>query len=290
MFSCKLKLGASEEIFLKAFILQAFSGKFEELPKDKNPVYQGLSAAQKIILQSKPNLDMTLFKQNHGKMPIAYILGDVYGKEYPIEKKILDKLIHLLRTNEYAFNLQSCFVPWDEIAKEKGLKVNITSELIKEEERVFLQDLLNEHKVSAESLNFKDIKTYDQCLMFQKSIQSIQKNLKGIKQCVDTMVSERITACFAPYQGAARAKAKKIKITVLRDAAMMDKDSFHHFNPSMVLLAVGQPRLMDTIPKSWSSDQCKVYEQKVNTIFSGLTGVTQQSAEAVLRCYFTWLR
>lgn len=269
-YTCKLKLGASEELFLKGFMLQAFSTKMEKLPDSKTPLYHGILSAQKYIITAKENIDISLFKQSNAKQAIGYILGDVYGKDYPVEKKIIDKLIHLLRTEKYSGSIQSYLIPWNEVVKAKGLNVDISSETLEEDEKSFLKVLIEESKLKAEAANFQKIVSLDDVIAFQSDMQKDQKSLKQIKTCVDTIVSERVVACFAPYTGAQRIKAKKMPIRTLIEAAKVDKTDFKHFNPTMVLLSVSRPRMIDFIPNDWDKNRVESYIKQVYDTLYGL--------------------
>jgi hypothetical protein len=288
-YSSKLKLGASEELFLKGFILQVFNKTLVELPSSKTPLYHGILAAQKYIISAKDNLDITLFKQCHAKQPSAYIFGDVYGKDYPIEKKILDKLIHILRTWEYEVDVQKYLIPWNEVVKEKGLSIDLSSDTLEEDEKSYIRLLIEENKMQAQLESYSGLRTLDDVLKFQGLMQKDQKALKQIKTCIDTMVSERITACFAPYQGAARQKARKIKLSILMENAKSDKDQFKHFNPTMVLIARGVPRMIDTIPASWSNEDIDSFLLKTRTIITGTLSASESISQSIFVRYRRYL-
>jgi len=158
-------------------------------------------------------------------------------------------------------------IPLNEIIKDKGLKVNTTSDLLTENETAAADHLM---ECIGEFLlpNKEDLKSPAHAVAFQESIRTYQKNVRIIKNGLNTIVSERITACFAPYQGAARNKAKKEKITTLIANAKNDPETRHFFNPSMVLLLAGKPRQLVTIPENWNKDQFREFFSKFENILS----------------------
>jgi hypothetical protein len=264
-YVCRLKIGAPELTFLKAFAFQTFSNNMEPLPVKKTQLYHGLASAQKIILCAIKDLDISLYKQKNAKTASTVIFGDPYGKNYPIEKKILDKMIHTLRTSPFDCKFYDNFIPMNEIVKDKGLKVDTSSDLLTEDE-IAAANLLMEKIGKFELPNEQDMKTSAHAIEFQKHIQDFQKKVKTIKIGIGTIVSERITACFSPYTGSARIKAKKEKITTLIANAKTDKEYFKAFNPSMVLLLVGKPRQISQIPQNWGKEQFTDFINKFEEI------------------------
>jgi hypothetical protein len=282
----RLKLGNSELTFLKAFAFQTFSNVVGELPKKKTQVYHGMASAQKLVLSAIKDLDISLYKQKNAKLPATVIFGDPYGKNYPIEKKILDKLIHIIRTTEYDCKFSDNFIPMNDIIKDKGLKVITSSDLLSEDESAAADMLLR----SLGEFKFpdkEDMKTPAHAIDFQKNILSFQRKVKIIKTGLNTIVSERINSCFGPYQGSARTKAKKEKITTLIENAKNDKEYFGAFNPSMVLLLAGKPRQIATIPQNWGKEQftdfMRKFENTVEQLFD------EDIAQNVSAQYFKYL-
>lgn len=285
-FQSKLKLGAQEEIFLKAFTFQTFSNVCIDLPKKKNKISEGLLSAQKFIISAKDNIDMSLFKQCKAKNPSTAIFGDVYGKEYPVEKKILDKMIHLLRTQAYEIKLHNYLIPKGEIIKNKGLAVTVTSDLLTESEKAAANCLKNQVG-EFEFPNPDDLISFVHCEEFQKNISSFQKKLKALKTGIDTIVSERVTACFAPYKGAARTRAKKENILTLIANAKEDKETYTSFNPSMIFLLAGRSRGISFIHSEVSKEEfekiCRNFYDEVTSIFSeDIAKVCEQEYRAFL--------
>jgi hypothetical protein len=286
-FTPRLKLGSAETTFLKAFYYQTFSNTMIKLPTRKSQLYHGLMSAQKIILSAIPDLDISLYKQKSAKLPSTVIFGDPYGKNYPVEKKILDKMIHTMRTNKINCEFFCNLIPLNEIIKDKGLKVDTSSDLLSEDEKAAAKSLLRDIG-QFELPDESDFKSERHAIDFQKSIRDFQKKVKVIKIGINTIVSERITACFAPYSGSARIKAKKEKISTLIDNAKSDSVYYKAFNPSMVNLLVGRPRQITQFPEAWGNDRITGFmDNFVNLL---LNDFDQVIADNIAATYFRYLQ
>lgn len=286
-FVSRLKMGLPELMFLKAYAYQAFAKELVTPPNRKTQVYHGLMSAQKVILTNISNLDISLYKQRNAKTPSTVIFGDPYGKNYPVEKKILDKLTHLLRTNKYSINFHANLIPANEIIKDKGLKVNTESDLITENEQACANHILNAiGDFAIPPAN--ELNTVAKAIEFQNTILNHQKRLKVIKSGLSTVISDRINACFAPYKSVGeRNRAKKEKIQTLIDNAESDPEQRDRFNPSMVFLFVGLQRRFATIPSDWSRDRYSEYMDATEALLIQHFG--QNVGEAVMQEYNIFL-
>jgi hypothetical protein len=68
-----------------------------------------------------------------------------------------------------------------------------------------------------------------------KDILERQRSLRDIKDFIKSVESDRVRACFAPYQGKNREKQRKVPIRELKERLIGDEDNMSFFNPTVVV-------------------------------------------------------
>jgi hypothetical protein len=242
-FSTRLSKDQGVEIYLQSFGILLLNRTWPDIPKTKGSIYKGITSALHTFLSEKTGVDITLTRVAQSPSPATVVFGDVWGKSYPTEKKILDFVIHVLRTKCEPANLPNIYLPIAQIAKDKGLNLDFSSDVISDQERVLLQEICALNSLSpvidwelAENPTLKDI------IKLGESVALRQKAIKAIKSCVRNLESSRMTAIYAPYDKAAKKKALKIPVKSLI-AEIKHTEHYGAFNPTAVLTLVGQAPL-----------------------------------------------
>jgi hypothetical protein len=211
--------------------------------------------------------DADLFKTKGAPMPSYFIFGDVWGKNYPVEKRLLDHIIHYIRTLSPGGTIGSCMVSKEKIVVDKGLNFRYDSELISAEEKAIVDAYLFKKGINKEYvLEISDSMTAGESLKLAKKIRARQNEIRRIKSTLKKITSSRIEACFAPYKGAQRRKMAKVPVKdlVLR---IKHSDFYRAFNPTLCF------ELFENIaPLSWSS---RIGPDEENTLLGAKTASGQ---------------
>jgi len=262
----------SMTVYLKAFGIIVSTGQIPELPKSKGQVWKGVASAVLLWLQGQPKLDVSLTKISQAPHPAKVLFDDIWGANYPVEKKILDHIIHYIRSLKIGdeSNLRSFVLPEEQLISDKGLNLDLESELILGPEKLLITNYLSRNGsaptyklVHPETLNLPGL------VDLQVTIAQRQKALKSCKDAVKTTVSNRITSCYNPYKGNKRNQARKLPIGQLITAIKGTAD-YHAFNPTVLFPLVGVASLPFEKPPGFSSDQMVALSEKV---LHQLTGV-----------------
>jgi hypothetical protein len=240
--NCRLKQDLRTETYLKAFGTVVLDDNLPDLPKNKGLIHQGVCSALKILIQGQSGIDLNLFQFVKAKHPANEIFGDIWGKNYPVEKQILDHIINYLRNcmknkvgdiSKYRLNDQS-------IIDNYGLRLDMKNELISQNERMFLTELLAPcHNYDGKDPVMTGWTSLTKVKQAQDYISSIQKDLKKSKDTIKSVISYRVESCFKPYKGKAREKARKNRITILRDNIKGTPD-YVAFNPTLFFAAANK--------------------------------------------------
>jgi hypothetical protein len=245
-YQSKLKLDVKKENYLKCLSIPVATDKdqFPPLPSKKGLLRKGLLAAFNIAIEGR-KIDKTLFKIKNITHPFIYLLGDMYGKAYQVEKTMLDKIIFTLRSmDDTQFRDVSSYVmPIGVIAKEKGLNVDLKSDLFDPSEKEYLKLCLQETK-GERSLIPQPLKSLADISAFQDQIRNCQKTLAPFKKIINELVSRRLTVVFSPYRNdREKAKAKKTPVKELIQRVGGTKEFCIAFNPTLLFQLKNRPSL-----------------------------------------------
>jgi hypothetical protein len=239
-------------------------------------------------MQGQRDIDLNLFVFKGAKHPNLILFGDMWGKTYPVEKQMLDHIIHYLRQKKFAGNYRDYAISTDGIINDYGLRLDLKNELITRSELAYINANLEMAGWKDElRLPAHDWKNLNDIHSFQAEVRKLQKKLKPFKNLIATLVNERVTACFSPYQGKERQKARKRRITELRDQ-LKGSNEYAAFNPSMVFQLNGVPRLPPAHPEQLEQEnfQKLLNETKEKLITRDLDGLL---VDAILQDYYIFL-
>jgi hypothetical protein len=232
-YNTRLKLTPQNDVFLKSFGICALTREIPVIPSQKGMIWKGIASAVRLYLVAQPKLDISLFKVKEAVHPATQLFGDIWGQSYPIEKKLLDYIIHSIRVNTKPSGLLQYLIPLDQLSANKGLHVEFDSDVITEVEKSYIIAILRTLEINPihriELLKLSNDLNGIQSL--EEEILERQKSIKYIKDIIKSIISDRVTACFSPYEGKARDKARKIPIKELQ-RNLEGNDKFRAFNPS----------------------------------------------------------
>jgi hypothetical protein len=235
-----------EEVFLKSFgVMCLHLNTLPDYPKAKSNISKGTCSAVKLWIEGKKDWDTSIFKCCKSIHPAVELFGDIWGKDYPIEKTILDRLINHLRKQSFITTKIRDWIKADSVlSQEKGLDIDLKSDLLTETETSFLKGVADEGKLNNKfSIPTGDSGVVDP-IAINKLIKERQKSLRELKSCIKVITSERLTAVFSLAKSKKeKDEAKKTKISVLVEKAKENEELIQHFNPTMVFLSLGLPRL-----------------------------------------------
>jgi hypothetical protein len=235
-------------------------------------------------------MDMSLLKINNAIHPITYILGDVWGKKYPQEKRMLDAMIHALKEKKFTKGHADYLIPFDQIKSAKGLSIDIKSDLITENERILVENILSLTGVSVEpkSIHLNQLNSLQDIMNLVTYIGNRQKEVKSMKELVKGIVSDRVTSCYAPYTGKAREKVRKQPIRELREK-IKGTDHFRAFNPTRWVSCLGVAPLPHTITNFNDDGRITARDQEFLTALIA-KGLPSDVCDLVLVEYKQYLR
>jgi hypothetical protein len=280
-YTSRLKMTPSNETFLKSFGILPLTGKIPEIPNQKGNIWKGIASSVRIWLLGQEKVDMSLFRIGDAPHPADVLFGDVWGTNYPVEKRMLDHIIHFIRTKVTDSNgIRSYLKPRDQIIHAKGLNLDLESDMISSVELVTIRACLNLQGIEEKSTLYFTNYNNDLSAISQicQQILERQKKLKGPKDIIKGIISDRITATFQPYQGREREKAKKIPIKNLIEK-VKNTEHFRAFNPTRFISLIGMGPLPSTltqkvnaeflhVQKTHFGDECEKRGLKVSLISS----------------------
>jgi hypothetical protein len=238
-WSPKLKLDARTDQFLRAFGLVIVNDTIPELPSNHGLVWKGIASSLNIWLGGQEKVDRSLFKVQNAIHPAIQVFGDIWGKGYTYEKRMLDVCINFIRKKKLTGDLSKLLVPLNTIAHDKGLNLAWSADLISPIEDSLIRELLDIKKVSKEIiLDTSTTKTIEDIKNLSEFIRNRQKSIKDIKDIIKSATSNRITAAYSPYQGKSRDKARKKPIKELISDLEGSID-YKAFNPSVFVKIIG---------------------------------------------------
>lgn len=283
----RLNLTAENNYFLQAFGLTITNRDYSlKVPTNKGIVWKGVASGLKTILQSISGLDLSLFKIAKAPGIVEYLLGDTWTN-YPVEKKMLDHMIHYTRTLPgFPCKIADILLPPERIISDKGLDFSVKGDLVSTIEGSFLKEVARiYYGVQTENitLDTHSIETLSDLTMLQNGITNRQKTISKPKTLLKETISKRVASCFEPYKGAARKKATKRPIVTLA-AELKGTDDYSSFNPTVWLALIqGQSALpnkgfpdSEMLEYHISNVIFQLKDQMGETIISSLTSEYRQ--------------
>jgi len=233
-YNTRMKPDQGNDIFLKSWGIFLATKKMPAIPKTRGTVYKGITSSIHCYLQGLTGIDSSLTRVNDAVNPVTYVFGDVWGTNYPVEKRILDHMIHMLRTDKRIDPTWSdILLPKEQMKKGKGLDLDLSSELITEVERMFVKNYCATINLQVTS-TLPEFETMNKTnfLSLQDYIKARQKALKDIKALIKHTESNRVTACYADMDKATKRKAVKQPIRELVDN-LKHTNQYGAFNPTV---------------------------------------------------------
>jgi hypothetical protein len=228
----RLKLTTQNTIFLKSFGLFPLTGKIPSIPNQKGYIWKGISSSLRLWLIAKKKVDISLFKVKDAVHPAVQIFGDIWGASYPMEKKMLDHIIHYIRLIKESNGISDYLIPIDQIAANKGLHLDYTSDVVREVEKSYIKNSLQLLKIEPrwDGSKFKISNNLDGIFALEEEILNRQKLIKEPKDIIKGIISDRVISVFAPYKDKNRDKARKTPIKDLI-TNLKGTEYYRSFNP-----------------------------------------------------------
>jgi hypothetical protein len=256
------------ETFLKAFGILLVSHSVPILPKNKGIVWKGIACSIKYLIEGQNGIDLSLFRVKDAPTLSMTVIGES-GKNFQVEKKMLDHLVHYIRTEfklNDDYNLKDVILPIEQIIHDKGLTLKLDSELVTTIEHSFIRKtMIEKHKVDPiidYKISFGDNITFTDVRSYQKEFEERQKILKELKSLYKMVTSRRVQACFSPYKGAQRKKAQKVPIRTLQED-LKETTEWGHFNPTGWLPLIGEAPLTSSLMQSTDKES---FEQQLQQL------------------------
>jgi hypothetical protein len=268
-YSTRMRQDMNIDIYLKSFGMLPETGCLPDLPKNKGYVWKGIASAIDVYLNGQKNLDRSLMKVSNAPIPSTVVFGDAWGKNYPTEKYMLDRIIHYIRQMTIVQGkLGNVLISKEKIISDKGLNVSIKSDLITDSEKSFIEWWVQKEKMQLEfELDIPDMDGVELIYHVQSLIRERQKSVKRIKDLLKTVSSRRVTACFSPYKGARRKQVQKVPIKDLKDEIKGTKE-WEAFNPTVWVQLYGLSPISSYAPQNEAQDEKLTKAQ--DALFSAL--------------------
>jgi hypothetical protein len=269
----KLKEASIVNNYLRAFGIPLASGKIPPHPKTHGTVTKGITSAVKFYLEGKKGFDISLTRVKNVAHPAIEVFGDIWGKGYPMEKRMLDHIIHYYRnTFRCSDDLTSYFLPQDVINKEKGLNLSLNEGPISSIEISLIKEILLKEDIPEKFKgDIRKCASRSEVLRFQQEISDRQTRLREFKRFLDHVTSERVTAAYQPLKSEKKtSKKRKAPISELIDD-LKGTIEYSVFNPTVWLKLIKlQPLPSKTIQSDafWDKlDQDKaVLEKQIDNL------------------------
>jgi hypothetical protein len=172
--------------------------------------------------------------------PCTQLFGDIWGKNYPDQKKMIDTVIHYLRTKKFmSGDIKKLLLPPQMVISERGLNLDWSPDLVSDVEDSLLNEIIDERKILKHYvLEYSNIKDVTDVISLTTELLNRNKTIKPIKDTIKNVTSYRITSVYAPYKGKNRDKARKKPIKELIEDIKGSSD-YASFNPSVWVKLIG---------------------------------------------------
>jgi hypothetical protein len=292
-YTCRLPNDSQRNIFLKAFGLILTTGQLPKIPSNAGTVRKGISSSLQIYAEGQEGIDKSLYKIKGVASITEHVLGTAWGQTFKIEKKILDHIIHAIRVLPLQEAGLHPFLKSIEVIKEeKGLNLNLKSELITNNEQGLIKAYLNLDKIEEDyplDLKDKDGKFKNEKAI-KDEISERQKSIRKPKSIIKKIVSSRLSACYAPLSSLKKKEqdsAKKLPILKLKERLEGTTD-FSEFNPTRWFELFDLP----SIPGSWALNASPAdLEARCLNMYDSLvaTGVPKTVVTSVLDEFYEFI-
>jgi hypothetical protein len=235
VYISKFKMDQRQNTFVQSFGILLLTGKLPELPSNKGTVWKGIASSVLCFLQGQKGIDPNLFKVRSAPRPALEIFGDVWGKNYPTEKHMLDCVVHAIRDLKLDLsNLGSYLLDAKLITTEKGLNLDLPSDIASQSELELLGVAVEAAGGAVYKLDLTKqvIDSMDKIESLQRHITRRQAAIRDLKDAIKVITTDRIKAAFAPYKGKQRDKVKQTPIKELI-TKIEGTDDFKPFNPTL---------------------------------------------------------
>jgi hypothetical protein len=206
-----------------------------------------------------------------------------------MEKRLLDFVIFTIRKMSLAdSNFLNYLIPVDQLTADKGLGLDLSSELLLQSEKLFVENALSLLNIPLSiNLRYGENVTPQVLLELQQLISQRQKDLKKAKDMIKTCVSNRVVACYAPFKGNKRAQALKVPIGQLA-AQIRGTEHSRPFNPTILLPLCGASSFPSSLVAGSGEEQVA---ELVNQVKQSLLsrGVHQDIAASLSTGYGQYL-
>jgi hypothetical protein len=280
-WSSKQKEDLRMNQFLRAFGISVINDEIPDLPSSHGLVWKGIASSINIWLIGQHGVDKSLFKVRQAIHPCTQLFGDVWGKNYPVEKKMLDTVIHYLRSKKMTGNISKLLLPKETIISEKGLNLEWSSDLVSAIEDSLLNEILDIEKIDKKyNIDFQKVKTIDDVKSLTIEILNRNKAIKKTKDTIKTVTSYRMTSIYSPFKGKNRDKARKRPVRELIDEIKHTQE-YETFNPSIWTKIIGISPMTILYPAT--DEEWKKFDVNKNRFISALSsrGINESTASQI---------
>jgi len=269
-YTTRLKPDGNVDLFLKGYGIAVTSDKLPEIPARKGIVRTGILTAWDVNLTHEKEFDHSLTKLKKCQSAAIHLFGDVWGRNYPTEKRLLDKITSYIRTLKTESDLSAISQAPEKIVKDKGLNLKLKSDLLTPAESDYLAAHCRKKNISTEVDSSKLVsKNMKEHIALKKFISDRQNAIKEIKNMIRDINSKRVVACYAPYKTGP--SKKKAKATPIRELKECIKNTIHYdnFNSTEILRLdnlVPMPIIHSSEVKKHHRDTFEVSLQKLKQL------------------------
>jgi hypothetical protein len=233
----------SLEAYIKGFGILLTNKEIPKIPSNTKSLYtKGIFCALRHYYSSKKNFNPKFFRFRNAAHLSTYMLGDVWGKKYPVEKYIIDQLIRILRNKQFLETmLHTYMLPNTTIRDENGINLKKPSKDLFTDSELTLIKLYTDTKLKDWRLftlnKYKNQIKFDY-LTLNNDVTDLQRVVRDYKKAITLIESDRLRAVYSKMTSKEKQRTKKIPIRVLIDN-LKGTDDYVAFNPTNTLKLFG---------------------------------------------------
>jgi len=280
--------------FIKSFGVAAISGVVPAFPKTTGAVSRGIICSIYNIVKGIEGVDLSLFKLTKVSNPSVEVFGDVWGKNYPEEKRMLDYIVHFYRTQKsikWDIEISKYMINPDQIAQNKGLDVDVNDELLCEEEREFANSIFKSKNSTAicsrDRLKCNDFETLK---TVQEYIKERQKRIRQYKETLKTILSSRVLVCYESVKHLPKtSKARQAPIRDLKADVEYTRE-YKVFNPTRLGRFYNVTPLIDFPPNDDKEEDLYHVDKERFVNQCVVAGVSKPTAQNLVNAHTEYLK
>jgi hypothetical protein len=237
-YTPRIKFTPGHDIYLKGLALPLMREEGEVTPGLTNKLQnKGYLWSISEMICSHKGIDSSMIKHRKGKHPHIVLFGDMAAKAHPIEKKLVDMIIHQVRAMHLHAkdDITDFVLSHEEIVKNKGLDLSIENQVLSPNEILYVKSYMELQQIPRkcpamwlEKYNLKDL------IRITDEIEKRQYLIRDVKRLLEEVTSARVSALFEYHKSKRTKNYQKIKIKTLIEMSE-NTPPYGAFNPTKLL-------------------------------------------------------